>query len=125
MGIGKSIRNKIHHNYKKMIKIYKNKYKSDRVRSIGISKPLTIVVGLVVLMFGVLLTIEMATVGSEVTKFKDDEDTQEEINRQLSEEIIKASALSYLQDTAPLLNFVKPEATVYISEVSNVAARLR
>jgi hypothetical protein len=101
--------------------------KKNKTRKFSFSlivKPLVFVVCFMLLLSGVFVTIESSTYGSEVAKLYDEESAVTYKNRQLKEDLEKASALSFLSTRAKDYGFIKPESVVYVSENSGVAARL-
>ena len=69
----------------------------------------------------VFLTIEAATSGAQVAQFEQEEAVLTKQNRELSDQLVKASSLITLGEEAEILGFKKPSQVIYITEKEVVA----
>ena len=84
-------------------------------------KPLFWVAFLGIVSLLVFLTIELSTVGAELTNLQEQESRLEGENRFLSEEIARSNSLNSFEETAENLGFVKPEKVIYITSDEGIA----
>ncbi len=69
----------------------------------------------------VFLAIETATSGAQVAQLEQEEAVLTKQNRELSDQLVKASSLVTLGEEAKVLGFEKPSQVIYITEKEVVA----
>ena len=77
-----------------------------------------------VVVFGIFITIEMVTSSAEISALEKKETEMTEKNRILTGEIIKYSSLIGYEKMAGSLGFAKPASVFYITKTEGVAAKL-
>jgi len=88
-----------------------------KIKNTTILLPILAVLAFVV----VFLTIEAATSGAQVVQFEQEEAVLTKQNRELSDQLVKASSLITLGEEAEILGFKKPSQIIYITEKEIVA----
>ena len=69
----------------------------------------------------ILMTVEMASSGAELSLLEKEEVGLRAENQRLGAELISASSLSQFENTYESLGFIKPGKTIYITEEEAVA----
>lgn len=69
----------------------------------------------------VFLTIEVATSGAQLAQLEQEEAVLTKQNRELSDQLVKASSLITLGEEAKVLGFKKPSQIIYVTEKEVVA----
>lgn len=69
----------------------------------------------------VFLTIETVTSGAHLAQLEQEEAVFAKQNRELSDQLVKASSLTTLGEEAEVLGFKKPSQVIYITEKEAVA----
>ena len=90
-------------------------------RKLNLLKPLIWVVSLGLVSLMVFLTIELSTVGAELTALTEEELLIREQKRNLGEEIARSNSLNSFEVSAESLGFVKPEKVIYIADDEGIA----
>lgn len=88
-----------------------------KIKKTTILLPVLAVFALVV----VFLTIETATSGAQLAQLEQEEAVLTKQNRELSDQLVKASSLTSLGEEAEVLGFKKPSQIIYITEKEAVA----
>ncbi len=88
-----------------------------KIKNTTILLPILAVLAFVV----VFLTIESATSGAQIAQFEQEEAVLTKQNRELSDQLVKASSLITLGEEAEILGFKKPSQVIYITEKEVVA----
>jgi len=69
----------------------------------------------------ILMTVEMASSGAELSLLTSQEAALKAENQRLGAELVSASSLSQFESTYESLGFIRPEKTIYITEEDAVA----
>lgn len=69
----------------------------------------------------ILMTIESATGGVEVSNLQKQEMVLSDQKRQLEDDLVKSLSISQLEDKSATLGFVKPTSLVYVAPSEAVA----
>lgn len=99
-------------------KIQKNKYKSRSVKSIR--NYILIVICGILAVSSIFMTIETATVGSELAKIEKTQNLLSNQKRDLDETLVKTLSITELQQKGADLGFVKADNLVYVSTGENL-----
>jgi len=87
-------------------------------------KPVIVVVMAVALVSSVILSIELATSGAEISKLEGQEADLISQNNDLTQKIVKGSSLSGVEEKSQELGYSKPSKIIYLNSTEAQMAKL-
>lgn len=93
--------------------------------NLKIFKPTFTVVVFAMFVGTIFMAIDIATSGAEISKLESTVYELEQTNRSLTEEVIKHTSVSAIDEESQSLGFAKPEKTIYLTIEDEANAYVR
>ncbi len=91
---------------------------------IDLFKPTFMVLVFAMVAGAIFMAVDVATSGAEISKLGREAEALSQRNRELTQEVIKLSSISVVDESSQTLGFAKPEKTVYLTPQEAVFAKL-